>query len=156
MGAINGSILAGARLTQSLYGEYGSIVGASRPIGLRRRLRIQLGLTLITLLGIGVWSGDAARLVIFAAPPFWLFLALVGAALIVVRRRVPPGPGVFAVPLFPAIPLTFIATSLWMAWTSVGYAIDHRSWEAAWPIAVMLLGAALVWDRRRKRSRKLD
>jgi amino acid transporter len=57
----------------------------------------------------------------YTSPVFWLFLALSGFAVILLRVRRPDLPRPFRVPLYPVLPLVFCASCLFVLWSSVQY-----------------------------------
>ncbi len=56
------------------------------------------------------------------SPLFWLFFLLTGVSLLVLRRRDPGRPRPFSTPLYPFVPLIFIAVCGYMLYASVAYA----------------------------------
>lgn len=65
--------------------------------------------------------GGFATMVDYLSPVYWFFLSLSGAALIVLRRREPAAPRPFRVPLYPLLPLLFVACCLYLLWASLVY-----------------------------------
>jgi amino acid transporter len=83
----------------------------------------------------------------FTAPVFWFFFMLSGIALLVLRRRDPQQPRPFHVPLYPALPLIFVATCAYLLYSSIIYAqSQHASYIA---LAVMISGAVVLFAIRR-------
>jgi len=149
LGAMNGYLLAGARFTAAFAESQPWAVGGrwirkwdrgrAAPSG---ALLAQLLLALATLIGVGGWSGDPNRLVVFTAPPFWLGFVAIGAALIVIRRRAPDA-AAFRSPAFPITPLAFSAVSAAMCWAGQRYAWENSSPEMIWTLA--MLASGIVW-----------
>lgn len=100
---------------------------------------------LLTLLGAVSRDGFEA-MVAYTAPVFWLFLTLVGASVIVFRRREPERDLPFRVPFYPLPPLILCATGLWMLYSSLVYAGPG----ALIGVVVLLLGAPLIWLQSRR------
>jgi amino acid transporter len=89
----------------------------------------------------------------FTAPVFWSFILLVGVALIVLRRRHPGLHRPFKVPLYPWLPLGFIAVTGWMLWSSLVY----TGLGALVGVAVLCLGLIpLGWDALGQRSGRIE
>ena len=112
------------------------------------------GLVALALTAYGATAPDGfTAMVAFGAPVFWLFLALTAAALFRLRRTHPDAPG-FRVPLYPVMPLIFLAVCLAMLWSSLDYAkFMLTSSEAGrhagvLGIALLALGIPLVWRAR--------
>ena len=83
-------------------------------------------------------------MVIFTTPAFWFFLMLVGISLFVLRAARPPNrPPIPAGWVIPSRPFSFGASCALMVYASVDYAVHHRSWEAMWSIAILLIGTGL-------------
>jgi amino acid transporter len=74
---------------------------------------------------------------------------LVGVALVVLRRRHPDLQRPFKVPLYPWLPLGFIAVTGWMLWSSLVY----TGLGALVGVAVLVCGLIpLGWDTLRQGS----
>jgi amino acid transporter len=125
LSTMNATIITGARAMCAA----GRQVPALAPLGRwdqarsvpRPALLVQAAVALaLTAYGATTRDGFTA-MVAFGAPVFWLFLALTGASLFVLRRRYPGARG-FRVPLYPVVPLVFLAVCLAMLWSSVDYA----------------------------------
>jgi amino acid transporter len=71
---------------------------------------------------------------------FWTFLLLVGVALFVLRARDGDAERPFRVPLYPYVPLAFIASSVYVFWSSVAYVRTG----AVVGVAVLAAGAVLL------------
>jgi amino acid transporter len=69
-----------------------------------------------------------------------LFLTMSGGALLVLRRRYPDAERPFRVPLYPYVPLVFIASSVYVFWSSVAYVRTG----AVFGVAVLAAGAVLL------------
>jgi amino acid transporter len=108
------------------------------------------GFTLV-LVALGAWTRSGfSTMVDFLSPVYWFFLALSGAALLVLRRRHPDAPRPFRVPGYPWVPLAFMGTSAYMVYASLAYV---RVGALA-GIGVLLAGLVLlVALERRPRSR---
>jgi amino acid transporter len=92
--------------------------------------------------------GGFATMVDYLSPVYWFFLTLSGAALIVLRRREPQAPRPFMVPLYPLLPLLFIACSAYLFYASLVYVKAG----ALVGVAVLALGALLLWPLMRRRA----
>ncbi|MEW5726941.1 MAG: APC family permease [Pseudomonadota bacterium] len=143
LSTLNATVITGANAIAALGGDV-------RPLGAiadrRRALAVQGGWAL-ALVAVGATAQDGFTAMIeFTAPVFWLFLTLVGVALFVLRRHRPEAERPFRVPLYPAIPLAFCATSVFMLWASIGYV----GASGAFGLALLALGWPFVaWAARR-------
>jgi len=102
----------------------------------------------VALVVVGAWSGSGFRAMVeFTAPVFWLFFMLSGVALLVLRWRDTAMERPFKVPLYPLLPLIFIASCAYMLWSSLSYVYSQslNGFNAAWiGIAVLAMGALLL------------
>jgi amino acid transporter len=153
LGAINGTIFAGARVCYALgrndplfawLGSWNGQLGV--PI---RATVMQAAVTIALVLSFGLREGGFKSLVIFTGPFFWGFFVLVSLALIVLRDREPDRPRLFRLPLFPILPAIFCLSSGFMVLSSVDYVSKNLAWEASWAGLVLVSGFAVAWWRSR-------
>jgi amino acid transporter len=152
LGAISGQIFTGARIyyamgaDRRLYGWLGRWnARRGTPIC---SLLVQAAITLALILWFGLntdrfQNNGFEKMVIFTTPVFWFFLALVGIALVVLRKREPGRAAAYRVLGYPLTPLLFCLGCGFMVYSGVAYAIQHRSSEALWSIGVLLIGAVV-------------
>ncbi len=100
---------------------------------------------LLVLLAAFVGESGFRTMVDYTAPVFWLFMILVGVSLFVFRRRGDGDPDHFRVPLYPVTPALFVATCVYMLYSSVDYV---REGTLA-GLAVLLAGVPLLFMRGR-------
>jgi basic amino acid/polyamine antiporter, APA family len=173
LGAINGMVLAGARVVAVMGADHRALRwlggwregrGAPRPA-----LAAQAAVTLAMVLAVGTQRGrdatdDVLRaagaggvdwnrygggfdaLLAATAPVFWSLFFAAGAALMVLRWRDPQRERPFRVPLYPLTPLVFCATCAFMLRSSLQYA----GWLAAAGAAPVALGLVLYAATRRR------
>ncbi len=154
LGGINGMIFTGARISYALGTEHRLFAVMGRwdkrrgtPI---RSLTVQAIITLTLVVAFGWKHGGFDSLVNFTTPVFWIFFLLIGASLFVLRVREPHASRPYRVPMYPLIPAVFCASSAFMLWASVSYALAHRSAEAFWSIGVLGVGVVLCGIRGRR------
>ncbi|WP_339727067.1 amino acid permease [uncultured Gimesia sp.] len=92
------------------------------------------------------YGGGFETLLAATAPLFWIFFLLTGLSLILLRFKLPDLERPFRVPLYPATPLLFCGTSIYMLYSSLMY---------AWGLTLLglipiLIGVPLYWLSRRK------
>ena len=76
----------------------------------------------ILLVGLGAWSRRGfAAMVDYMAPIYWLFLAMAGAAVVVLRVRRPNTPRPYRTPLFPVCVTILVGGALYILISSVLY-----------------------------------
>jgi amino acid transporter len=146
LSTLNASLLTGARV---YYAMGRDISGLGRLSAWSDRgqtptggLLLQGAITL-ALVGFGATARDGFKAMVdYTAPVFWSFLLLVGVALFVLRRREPGRPLPFRVPAYPATPLLFCLSCLFMlhaslAYTGVGALIGLAVILAGVPLALL-------------------
>jgi amino acid transporter len=147
LGAINGQIFTGARIYYAMgadhrlyswLGQWSARWGT--PV---RSLLIQAVITLALVIWFGLSRNGFESMVKFTTPAFWFFLALVGVSVFALREREPAAPRPYRVLGYPLTPLLFCLSCELMVYSSVDHAIEKRSWEAIWSIAILLVGVGL-------------
>jgi amino acid transporter len=93
-------------------------------------------------------------MVAYGLPVFWAFLLLTGITLFIFRARGDNAPS-FRVPLYPVIPLAFLAMCAFMLWASFDYVANSPYGPkfgvlVGAGLAVMLVGIPLYFLARRK------
>ena len=140
----NATVITGARSTCALGRGFTQLGWLGRWHGERNTpgnaIIAQAAIALLLVAG-GAFARDGFALAVeYTAPVFWFFLLLVGIALFVLRMREPGRDRPFRVPLYPALPAIFCATSLYLRYSSIAYTGSG----ALIGIAVRAVGAALL------------
>lgn len=144
LGSANATIFTGARSGYALGRDFRLF----RPLGRwaegtntpRNALLAQAAVVLV-LIGLGAATREGfTTMVEYTAPVFWLFLLLVGTALLVLRVKDPARERPFRVPLYPLTPLLFCAVCLFMLRASV----VHTGAGALIGIAVLAAGVPVL------------
>jgi amino acid transporter len=125
LGSMNATTFTGARSIYALGQDYRALRFLGDWRGSRNTpanaLLMQGGIALLLVL-LGAWARDGfVMMVEYTAPVFWFFFLLVGVSLFVLRRREPQRPRPFRVPWYPATPLLFCITCLYMLHSSLAY-----------------------------------
>jgi APA family basic amino acid/polyamine antiporter len=153
LGTVNGMLFTGARVFYALGTHHPTLRWLGRwneRTGVPLRSLVMQ--TIVTLALVGICRREGfERLVVFTAPFYWGFIALVPISLIVLRLRGTMVAASFRTPFFPALPLIFAATSGAMVYAAADYAFHRRSLEAFWALAVIAGGVLVGWlDYRRR------
>jgi basic amino acid/polyamine antiporter, APA family len=152
LGAINGQIFTGSRVYYAMGNDHRLYAWLGRWNARRGTpvcsLLIQGAITVALSAWFGLSRNGFTSMVIFTTPGFWIFLALVGVSLFVLRWRDPAIERPYRVPGYPITPILFCLSCSFMVYSSVAFAIEHRSWEAIWSIAILLAGVAMSFYRR--------
>ena len=148
LGAIHGQIFTGARIYYALgqdqpllavFGRWNSRLGT--PVV---ALVAQMIMSLIPTLALGRDEDGPQRLIVFTTPVFWGFFFLVGVGLFVLRAREPRRPRPYRVWGYPATPIAFCLSSLFMIVATVMYAVRNQSIEALWALGVLAAGIVVA------------
>jgi basic amino acid/polyamine antiporter, APA family len=120
---INAAIFTGARTNWALGRDYPgfAFLGDWRESGSTpaNALIVQGAIVLVL-----IWAGSTTRdgfeaMVAYGLPVFWTFLLLTGITLFVFRKR--EKAAAFHVPLYPIVPIVFLAMCAFMVWSSFDY-----------------------------------
>ncbi|MEN5115926.1 amino acid permease [Luteimonas sp. TWI662] len=121
----NATLITGARSVYAVGRDFPALSAIGRwdaRSGAPRAAILAQGVLALALVGLGAFARDGFEVAVeYTAPVFWLFFLLVGIALFVLRRRDPQRPRPFRVPLYPALPLLFCATSGYLLYASLAY-----------------------------------
>jgi len=152
--SINATMIVGARNNYALAHDWPILAFMRRWHGPRNTpvvaVLVQSGIALLLVAFAAVEKGGVKTMVEFTAPVFWGFLVLVGVGLFVLRRRYPGVARPFRVPLYPFLPLAFVATCAYLFYSSVTYAQS----QGAVRISFYVMGAGLAaWVIARLRAR---
>ena len=152
--SINATIIVGARTTFAAARDWpglGRLGDWNDSRGVPAAAIIAQSIVALFLIGLGTATRQGfATLVDYTAPVYWLFMALSGTALIILRRSQPDVTRPFRAPLYPVLPLLFTASSVFVLWSSLAYV---RVGAVA-GLAVLALGLFVAaWLERTGRAR---
>jgi amino acid transporter len=155
---INAAIFTGARSNWALGRDYALFrrLGNWRESGSTPANALLLqGAVTLALVAAGSATPDGfGAMVAYTAPVFWTFFLLTGVTLFVFRRRGGEAPA-FRTPLYPLVPLAFLAMCAYMLWSSIDY-IRNPVYGPKFGdmvlagLAVMAVGIPLYFLARRK------
>ncbi len=155
---MNAALFTGARTNWALGRDYALFraLGNWRASGSTPANALLLqGAVTLALIAAGSATPDGfGAMVAYTAPVFWTFFLLTGVTLFVFRRRGGEAPA-FRTPLYPLVPLAFLAMCAYMLWSSIDY-IRNPVYGPKFGdmvlagLAVMALGIPLYFLARRK------
>jgi len=131
LASCNATMIVGARSNYALGLDWPIVAFMSRwdrardvPVA---AFLVQGGITL-GLVGFAALQPSGVRAMVeFTAPVFWFFFMLTGVALLVLRRKYAHVERPFPVPLYPVLPLLFVATCAFLLWSSLRYAQSQHA-----------------------------
>lgn len=140
----NATVFTGARSAYALGRDHARLAFLGRWDATaetpRNALLVQ-GAAALALVGIGAATGKGFQTAVeYTAPVFWLFFLLVGLSLFVLRRKDPDATRTFKTPLYPLLPALFVATNVYLLYSSLAYA----GRGALLGLAVLALGGLLL------------
>ncbi|MBM4156951.1 MAG: amino acid permease [Lentisphaerae bacterium] len=146
LGAVNGLILAGARISYAVGADHAMF----RPLGAWngrtgtpvRALAVQGVLAVALVLVLGSFTGT----LLYTAAPVYLFYLATSVAVGVLRRRDPGRPRPVRAWGYPFTTAVFCAVCAWLAWQAVAY----RPAVAAVALGVLAAGIPLYAISRRR------
>jgi basic amino acid/polyamine antiporter, APA family len=141
LGAVNGLIFTGARISYAL--GAGHLV--FRPLG---KWHTSLGTPVYALitqgflsLAIVLLAGSFLDTIIYTAPVVWLFFLGTALSVFVLRRRQPELERPYRVSGYPLPPIIFALCCLFMLYSSVNYALVKVPWGLVLLSGIILIGA---------------
>ena len=143
--SMNAILIAGARTTHAAARDSGeglrALAGWHVLRGTPSAAILATAGVALALVALGAYTrGGFATMVDYLSPVYWLFLTLSGVALFVLRRRHPDALRPFRVPLYPLVPLAFVASSVFVLYSSLVYV----RLGAVLGVGVLLLGVLLL------------
>ncbi len=143
LGAVNGLIFTGARISYAL----GAGHLAFRPLG---QWHQRLGTPVWALstqgalsLAIVLLAGSFLDTIIYTAPVVWLFFLGTGLSVFVLRRSEPNLVRPYRVSGYPLPPVIFSLCCIFMFYSSVTYALAKVPWGLALLAGVLFIGAII-------------
>ncbi len=144
LGAVNGLIFAGARISYAVGCDHRVFrplgkwhAGTGTPV---RALVFQGGIAML-LIGL---LGSFLNTVLYTAAPVYLFYLASNAAVMVLRRKEPAVERPYRVWGYPATPLVFSAACAFLAYSAIAY----KPWVALSALGILLVGVPLYWISR--------
>lgn len=141
--SINATIVVGARTTYACARDWPRLHAIGRWDEKRQIPAAAIwaqGVVSLALVVLGAFYDGFSTLVDYTAPVYWLFLAMSGGAVIILRRRRPDVERPYKTPLYPFLPLAFIGSCLAMLASALSYVTSETRAGVLVSIAVMATG----------------
>ena len=155
LGAVNGLVFTGARISYALGADHKSF----RPLG---RWSRRLGTPVWALvvqgalsLAIVLTAGSFLDTILYTAPVVWLFFLATALSVFVLRHKEPGILRPYKVLAYPLVPLIFSACCIFMLFSSSSYALLKKPKGLLFLLAVLLVGVIVYWfsdGREHRRS----
>jgi basic amino acid/polyamine antiporter, APA family len=153
---MNAAIFTGARTTYAFGHDFRMfrLLGIWRESGSTpaNAILVQGAITLALVAASSVTPDGFQAMVAYTSPVFWTFFLLTALTLFVFRRREGGNPA-FRVPLYPVVPLAFVAACIYMIYSAINYArfaVEFGAPVVA-GIVIMLAGIPLYFLARKNR-----
>lgn len=154
LSTLNATILTGARSIYALGRNFPpfAVLGRSGKGGRAPRAAIlaQAGIVMVLIALGGFTRRGFESMIEYTAPVFWTFMLLVGVSLFVFRWSNPERSRPFSVPLYPATPLLFCATSAYLLYAS----LVHTGIGGLLGIAILATGIPIYRVGRRGTAKR--
>jgi basic amino acid/polyamine antiporter, APA family len=154
--SMNGTMIVGARTNYSVANDWPLFRFMSGWHGERNTPYVGFivqAIIALGLIGFGAFQQNGfSAMVEFTAPVFWFFFMMSGIALFILRRKNPTISRPFKVPLYPVLPLIFVATCAYLFYSSIVYA---QSQKKGFVSLVVVAVGAVVWGIARMRRTAL-
>jgi amino acid transporter len=145
LGAVNGLIFTGARISYALGAEHRSFsfLGKWSPrFGTPVMSLIVQGCISLAIL---LFAGSFIDTILYSAPVVWLFFLGTGISVFVLRRKEPQLERPYKISGFPVPALIFCAASIFMFYSSLTYAMSMKPIGLIIVLCVLIAGMLVYW-----------
>ncbi len=140
LGAVNGLIFTGARISYALGAEHASFRGLGRwsgSFGTPVRALVAQG---CLSLAIVLFAGSFIDTILYTAPVVWLFFLATGMSVFILRQKEPGTQRPYKITGYPVTAIVFCACSVFMLYSSVSYALRNKPAGLLVMMGVLLAG----------------
>ncbi|HBH61713.1 MAG TPA: amino acid permease [Nitrospiraceae bacterium] len=138
LGAVNGLIFTGARISYALGAEHNAFRGLGRwspRLGTPVSALIAQGcLSLVIVL----FAGSFIDTILYTAPVVWLFFLATGMSVFVLRQKEPGTQRSYKITGYPVTAIIFCGCSVFMLYSSVSYALRNK------PVGLLVMTGVLL------------
>ncbi|UCD34142.1 MAG: amino acid permease [Nitrospiraceae bacterium] len=145
LGAVNGLIFTGARISYALGAEHHSFRGLGRWSGrFGTPVRALLAQGCLSL-AIVLFAGSFLDTILYTAPVVWLFFLATGLSVFILRQKEPRTERPYKITGYPVTAIVFCTCCLFMLYSSVSYALRNKPAGLLVMTAVLLTGVLVFW-----------
>src|SRR5690606_11704175 len=156
---MNAAIFTGARTNYAMGRDFGLFarLGHWREAGSTpaNALLLQGVITLVLVAASSFTPDGFTAMVAYTAPVFWTFFLLTALTLFIFRRRGGELP-VFRVPLYPIVPIAFVAACGYMLYSSVNYVRFAVSFGVPVLAGLLIMAAGIPLYRSEEHTSELQ
>lgn len=145
LGAINGLIFTGARISYALGAEHTAFRGLGR---WNRRLGTPVWALIVQgclSLTIVLVAGSFIETILYTAPVFWMFFMATGLSVFVLRRKEPETLRPYKVTGYPVTTIVFCGCCAFMFYSCVSYALANKPIGLLISLGILLTGVLIYW-----------
>ena len=145
LGAVNGLIFTGARISYALGADHVSFRRLGRWDGRRGTPVWALVVQGCLSLAIVLVAGSFIDTILYTAPVVWVFFLATGLSVFVLRHKEPQTLRPYKVSGYPLTAMIFCACCVFMFYSSVSYALAHKPTGLLVLSCVLLAGLLVYW-----------
>ncbi len=138
LGAVNGLIFTGARISYALAAEHSTFRGMGRWNGRLGTPVWALVVQCCLSLAIVLLAGSFIDTILYTAPVVWLFFLVTGLSVFILRHKEPQTLRPYKITGYPIPVIFFCACCIFMLYSSVTYALANK------PIGLLLVACVLL------------
>ena len=143
LGAVNGLIFTGARISYALGAEHPGFRGLGKWHPRYGTPVVALAVQGALGLGIVLVAGSFIDTILYSAPAVWLFFLATAWSVFRLRKKDASRPRPYRVLGYPVVPILFCAASAFMLYSSLTYAVVQKPIGVLALLAVFAVGAAV-------------
>ncbi len=143
LGAINGIVLTGARISYAMGKKHRSfrvLGGWSAKRGTPVRALVAQGAISVAII---LFSGSFIDTILYSAPVFWLFFLATGISVFVLRHKEPSTERPYKITGYPVVPIIFCLSCAFMLYSCITFGYNVKPEAFGILLAVVAVGAVL-------------
>lgn len=145
LGAVNGLIFTGARISYAIGAEHAAFRGIgkwSRRFGTPLWALVLQGCLTLTIV---LLAGSFIDTIFYTAPVVWVFFLATGLSVFVLRHKEPQTPRPYRVTGYPVTTIIFCACCVFMFYSCVSYAMQNKPIGLLISSGLLLTGVFVYW-----------